>query len=212
MIRILVGDSHRLYRQALRRLLADFDGIEVVAEASNCCEVVSAVRDHEIDIAVLDPSMPGRDGMELVARIKEMNPALKVLSMSIIGDESYVLRTMRAGSDGFITKEHGAEDLIAVLRQLAHGGVYLCPAIARQLSEAALWRDCDRAPHTHLSDREYKVFEMLVAGKRGFEIANELSLSEKTVSTHKSHVLKKLNLEKSSELVMYAIRHQLVAQ
>lgn len=212
MIRLLIGDGHRIYRQGLRRLLADFDGIEVVAEASNCGEVVGAVRAHEIDIAVLDPSIPGRDGIELVARIKEMNPALKVLSMSISGDETYVVRTMRAGSDGFMTKDHGAEDLIAVLRQLAHGGVYLCPAIARLVAEPVLCRDCDRAPHTLLSDREYKVFEMLVAGKRGFEIANELSLSEKTVSTHKSHVFKKLNLAKSCELFMYAIKHQLVAQ
>jgi DNA-binding NarL/FixJ family response regulator len=121
------------------------------------------------------------------------------------------MRALRAGTDGYMTKDNAAEELVAVIRQLARGGRYVCPAIAERITLGIAHGGAGEGAHNKLSDREYKVFELLVAGKRGSEIAQELSLSEKTVSTHKSHVLKKLNLNNGTELVLYAIKHQLVA-
>ncbi len=212
MLRLLLADDHLIFRQGVRRMLDDHPDIEVVAEASSYSEVLEAVRSKEIDVAVLDLSMPGRDGVEMISRVRALKPGLKVLVMTMHVDESYVLRTIRAGCDAYLTKDHSAEDLVAVVRQVARGGIYVCPSIAQRMGPQSYPKDAGDAPHTRLSDREYKVFQMLVAGRRGTEIASELSLSEKTVSTHKTHVLKKLNLENASELMLYAIKHQLVAQ
>lgn len=210
MIRVLIADDHRIFLQGLRRLLADHDDMTVVAEASNYAEVISAVRTHDIDVAVLDLVMPGRDGAEMIARVKALKPGIKTVVMTMHKEEASVFRTMRAGTDAYILKDYAAEELFAVIRRVARGGRYLSPEIAEQIAMAVPRTTTAEPAHTRLTDREYKIFQMLVAGKRGSEIAQELSLSEKTVSTHKIHVLRKINVSNRTELVMYAIRHQLV--
>jgi DNA-binding NarL/FixJ family response regulator len=211
MIRLLIADDHHLFRQGLKRLLADHTDMKVVAEAADGDQVIEAVRAQAIDVAVLDLSMPGRDGLDMIAQVKVLKPALHVLVLTMHGEESYVLRALRAGADGYMTKENAAEEMVEVVRRLAAGGKYVGPGIAERVAWRLAHYDRCEQPHTTLSARELKVFQMLVAGKRGAEIAQELSLSEKTVSTHKAHVLKKMNMTNSTELVLYAVKHQLVS-
>jgi DNA-binding NarL/FixJ family response regulator len=210
MIRLLLADDHLIFRQGVRRLLSDHEEFGIVAEAGAYGEVMQALRTQPVDLAILDLSMPGRDGIELIAHAKNLRPDLKVLVLTMHGEDPYVTQALRAGADGYMTKEHAAEDLVMVIRKLMQGGRYLSPAIAERLTLDLVKNPGGAPMHTRLSAREYKVFEMLVAGKRGSEIAQELSLSEKTVSTHKAHVLRKMNAGSSSDLVRYAIKHHLL--
>jgi DNA-binding NarL/FixJ family response regulator len=193
------------------RLLADHSDLEVVAQAGTCAEVVDAIRVHAVDVLILDLSMPGRGGIEMISHSKALRPGLRVLVMTMHGEEPYVTQALRAGADAYMTKEDAADDLAAAIRRVAAGGRYVCSAVAERLALGIATQDDGEQRHARLSEREYRIFEMLVAGKRGWEIASELSLSEKTVSTHKSHVLRKMNVTNRTELLLYAIRHQLVA-
>jgi DNA-binding NarL/FixJ family response regulator len=210
-IRLLIADDHQIFRQGLCRLLADHADMEVAAEAADYAEVVAALHRRPIDLVVLDLAMPGRGGVELIGYIKGLQPQIKVLVLTMHSDEPYVTQVLRAGAEGYMTKENAADELVQVIRRLAQGGRYVCAAVAERLAFGIAQRDTGEQRHSQLSSREYKIFEMLVAGKRGWEIALELSLSEKTVSTHKAHVLKKMNVSNRTELVLYAIRHQLVS-
>jgi DNA-binding NarL/FixJ family response regulator len=212
MIRLLLADDHRVFRQGLARLLRDEEDFEVIAQAGSYGDVLAAARSHKVDVAVLDLSMPGRDGLELIGHLKEMQPGIKILVITMQSGDFTAVRALRAGADGFMTKESAAEDVVSAIRQIVRGARYVCPAVAERLALGMAGTPTTKKAHECLSDREFKIFEMLVAGKRGSEIANELSLSEKTVSTHKTHVLRKLELQTSSDLVRYAIRHQLVAE
>jgi len=211
MIRLLVADDHQIFRQGLIRLLADHPDLSVTAQASNCAETIEAVRAHAADVLILDLSMPGRGGAELISHAKALRPGLRVLVMTMHGEEPYVTQALRAGAEAYLTKEDAADELTTAIRRVAGGGRYVCSAVAERLALGIAMQDDGEQRHARLSEREYRIFEMLVAGKRGWEIAQELSLSEKTVSTHKSHVLRKMNVTNRTELVLYAIRHQLVA-
>ena len=211
MIHLLLADDHRMFREGLRRLLSDQPDLEVTAEASNSAEVIEAVRVHDIDVAVLDLTMPGRCGPELIAHAKSLRPSMRILVMTMHDEEPHVTQSLRAGADGYATKEIAATEMNHAIRRLHSGGRYLCPAVAERLAIGVATNSRGDSRHSKLSDREYRIFEMLVAGKRGSEIASELSLSEKTVSTHKVNVLKKMNLANRTELIRYAIREQLLA-
>jgi DNA-binding NarL/FixJ family response regulator len=212
MIRMLLADDHRIFREGMARLLRDHDDFDVVAEAGSYSDVLTALRQHQVDLAILDLSMPGRDGIELITHIAGLQPAVKILVVTMQSGVFSAVRALRAGADGYMTKDNAAVDLVVAIRQIFRGMRYVCPSVAEQLALGVTGDVGNSKAHESLSDREYKVFEMLVAGKRGAEIANELSLSEKTVSTHKSHVLRKLDLHSSSDLVRYAIRNHLVME
>ena len=211
MIRMLVADDHRMFREGLCRLLSDHSDLQVVAQASSSAEALDAVRRGEIDVAILDLSMPGRSGTELIAHVKSIRPAIRVLVMTMHGDSHHVTQSLRAGADGYVTKEIAASELCAAIRRLYEGGRFLSASVAEQVALGIATQDTSDSRHSKLSDREYRIFEMLVEGKRGWEIAAELSLSEKTVSTHKVNVLKKMNFTNRAELIRYAIRQQLLA-
>lgn len=191
-------------------MLVDYEDISIVAEAGNCAEVIDTMRSCDPEVAVLDLSMPGRDGPEMIAHVKAVKPSLKVLVMTMHHEEAFVMSSLRAGADGYILKDDAAEELVAAIRQVARGGRYLCPEIAASIATAIPLGRNGQPAHTRLTERESKVFRMLIAGRRGSEIAQELALSEKTVSTHKAHVLRKMNLSNRTELVMYAIKHGLI--
>ena len=210
MVRLLLADDHHVFREGLARLLRDHNDLDVVAEAANHVEVVSALRVHQVDMAVVDLSMPGRDGIEMIQHVKLIEPTIKILVLTMQGSDFAAVRALRAGADGYMTKDGAAADVVLAIRQIARGTRYICPSVAERLALGVAGNGDRRQAHEHLSEREFKIFEMLVAGKRGAEIASELSLSEKTVSTHKTHVLRKLALHSSSDLVRYAIRHQLI--
>jgi DNA-binding NarL/FixJ family response regulator len=209
MIRLLLADDHKLFRQGLARLVNDHADLSVVAEASNYAEVIDAVRTASIDVAILDLSMPGRGGIELIGHVKSLRPSIRILVMTMHDEERYISQALRAGAEGYMVKENAADALYDAIRRLHTGGRYLCAQVAERLAiSLAEDRDADRG-HELLSDREFTVFEMLIAGKRGCDIAQELCLSEKTVSTHKNNVLRKINVPNQAELVRYAIRNRL---
>lgn len=210
MVRLLIADDHPIFRQGLKRLLTDHDDFLVVAEAGDCAAAIAAVRSHELDVAVLDLSMPGRDGAGLISQVKKLRPYLKALVMTMHKDDAFVMSALRAGADGYVLKDDEPEQLITAIRQVARGGRYLCPEIAERIALLIPRGGNGQPAHTRLSDREYKVFRMLIEGKRGSEIAEALAVSEKTVSTHKAHLLRKMNLNNRTELIMYAIKHQLI--
>jgi DNA-binding NarL/FixJ family response regulator len=211
MIRLLVADDHPIFREGLKRLLSEQDDLVVAHEAADVAGVMAGLRAQPIDVAVLDLSMHGRDGVEMISRAKSLQPNMRILILTMHDSEHHATQALRAGADGYMTKENAADELVLALRRLHRGERYVCPAVAERLALSIAMHEPDDMRHTRLSAREFKVFEMLVAGKRGWEIAQELTLSEKTVSTHKAHVLRKMNVTNRTELLLYAVKHQLVS-
>jgi len=208
MIEILLADDHAIIRDGLRQIIADTDDLTVAGEAVNGSEVLARVRERNWDILVLDISMPGKSGLELIKQIKIERPKLPILIFSMHDEEQYALRALRAGAAGYLTKDSDARQLLTVIRKVAGGGVYLSPAMAERMARE-LMPATEAAPHTLLSDREYQIFELIVLGHSLTNIAERLCLSVKTVSTHKSNILQKMNMTNQAELIRYAIHHGL---
>lgn len=208
MIRVLLADDHAIVRTGLKEILESTGDIVVAAEATNGHEALAMVRQGDFDIAVLDLSMPGRSGIELIKLIKAERSKLKVLVLSMHSEEQYAVRAVRAGASGYLTKESAADELVAAIRRIAGGGAYITPETAERLVlEAGAGRE--GLPHTRLSNREYEVFRMIVSGVSVSEIANKLALSVKTVSTHKARILEKMGMSSQADLVRYAVKHKL---
>jgi DNA-binding NarL/FixJ family response regulator len=208
VIHVLLADDHAIVRAGLKEILEGTGDIVVAREATNGREALEAARESEIDVAVLDLSMPGRSGIELIKLIKAERPSVRILVLSMHSEEQYAVRAVRAGASGYMTKESAADELVAAVRRIAGGGAYVSPETAERLVLDARATD-PAAPHTRLSDREYEVFQMLVAGRSVTDIAGALNLSVKTISTHKSRILQKMGLESQADLVRYAIGHGL---
>lgn len=210
MCRLIIADDHLMFREGIKGLLADQADFEIVAEAADCSEVIASVIAHPADVLITDFTMPGRDGIEMIAHVRALRSSLRILVLTMHHEPQIAARALRAGANGYITKDSAAEQLVEAIRVLATGGQYIFPAIAQQLALAYSLHDSDEHPHTRLSTREYKVFELLLAGRSGMEIAEELSLSAKTVSTHKVRLFRKMNLQNHADLVRYAIQHNLL--
>ncbi|MDO9006793.1 MAG: response regulator transcription factor [Thiobacillus sp.] len=208
MIRILIGDDHAIVRQGLRQVLALMPELEVVGEAKNGWEVIEQVRAASPNLLLLDMNMPGPSGVELIKRVREEAPRLPILVLSMHGESQIAGRAIKAGAAGYLTKDSEPETLIHAIRQVASGAHYIEPAVAERLLFQPSPKDTAE-PHTALSDREYQVFLMLVQGRGVMEIAEALHLSAKTVSTHKARLLKKMGLDNLSDLVRYALKHDL---
>ena len=207
MIRVLLADDHGLVREGLRGILAKGTDIEVAAEAANGDEVLALVRKHEFDLALLDLSMPGLSGLALIKRLKVERPKLRILVLSMHGEAQYAARALKAGASGYLTKDSAAAQLLGAIRKIAAGGVQISEAAAAQLIGASPTGDTPL--HEALSDREYEVLRQIVAGRTVTDIADALSVSVKTISTHKARILQKLNLAGTADLVRYAIEHGL---
>jgi len=208
MIRILIGDDHAIVRQGLRQVLALIPELELVGEAKNGWEVIEQARTCKPNLLLLDMNMPGPSGVELIKRMHEEAPRLPILVLSMHGESQIAGRAIKAGAAGYLTKDSEPETLIHAIRQVAGGGHYIESAVAERLLFDRSAREAV-APHLALSDREYQVFQMLVKGRGINEIAEEFHLSAKTISTHKSRLLQKLGLDNLSDLVRYAINHDL---
>ena len=208
MIRLLVADDHKLVRDGLKQILATASGIKVAAEASNGDEALALARENDFDLALLDMSMPGLSGLQLIKRLKLERPKLLILVLSMHGESQYAARALKAGASGYLTKDSASEQLVAAIRKVAAGGVYVTDAAAASLMRNPSAQD--PPSHEQLSDREFEVLRLLAAGQGPTEIAERLHLSVKTVSTHKTHILQKLNLDNAAELVRYAIEHGLL--
>ncbi len=209
MIRLLIADDHVLFREGIKQILAGQKDLSVVGEAGDGQTTLEAVRSMEADVVLLDISMPGLSGLDILRDIVLERPRVAVLVLSMHPEEQYAIRVLRAGAAGYMTKESAGEELIAAIRRVATGGTYVSPALAQTLA-AALRSDWDLLPHHLLSDREFQVMRMLALGKRLREIAEELSLSEKTITTYRARVLEKMKLRTNADITRYAIRHRLI--
>ena len=209
MIRVLVADDHTIVREGLKQILARSGDLAVAGEAANGNDVLKMVREQPWDVLVTDMSMPGRSGIELNKLVKEARPRLPVLVLSMYGEEQYAVRVIRAGASGYLNKESASEQLVAAIRKVAAGGVYVSAAVSEAMF-LNLRGDTIATPHEQLSDREFQVLRLIAMGKSSTEIAAELVLSPKTVSTHKTRILEKMRMSNQAELIRYAIEHKLV--
>lgn len=211
MIRVLLADDHAIVRAGLKEILAETGDITVAGEAASGQDVLARIRGDEYDVAVLDMSMPGRSGIELIRQVKDEKPKLRILVLTMHSEHQYAVRALKAGASGYLTKETAPDQLVAAIRRIAAGGAFVSPETAEQLA-----LDVNRAPggppHTLLSDREYQVFELIVNGKSVSDIGRQLALSVKTISTHKTRILHKMGATSEAELVRYALEHKLLGE
>lgn len=210
VVRIVIADDHTIMREGLKRILEGAEDIEVCGEATNGFETLSLVRKGGFDLLLLDLSMPGRSGVELIRQIKDEMPKLPILVLTMHEEEQYAVRAIRAGAKGYLTKESAGTQLVCAIRKVASGRPYISLEVAEQLAIDAMPASV-ASPHKYLSDREFEVFNLLVSGKTITEIAEILHLSVKTVSTHKTRILQKIGSASLAELVQYAVAHGLLA-
>lgn len=209
MIRVLVADDHAIVREGLKQILAKSGDLTVAGEAADGNAVLKMVREQSWDVLVTDMSMPGRNGLELIRLVKEARADLPVLVLSMYGEDQFAVRAIRAGASGYLTKESASEHLVSAIRKIAAGGVHVSPAVTQALVQSVRG-DTGAQPHTQLSDRELQVLRMIAGGQSISDIARQLSLSPKTVSTHKTRILEKMGMHNQAELIRYAIEHKLV--
>lgn len=206
---VLVVDDHAIIRDGLKKILADTDDLVVAGEAGNGNVALEKVRERDWSLVVLDLSMPGRNGLELIKLIKSERPKLPILIFSMHHEEQYAVRAIRAGASGYLSKDGDSDLLLPAMRRVAAGGVFISPKLAELLAEDVS-PNTHNQPHTLLTNREFEVFSRVVRGISLTAIAEEFSLSIKTVSTHKSHILAKMNMATQVDLVRYAIERNLL--
>ncbi|MDB5742004.1 MAG: two component transcriptional regulator, LuxR family [Polaromonas sp.] len=206
MIRIVIADDHAIVREGLKRIITSADDMAVVGEAADGTEVMQQVRESEFDLLVLDLSMPGRSGMELIKLIRGEKPKLKILVLSMHEELQYAVRAIKSGASGYLTKESAPTQLMQVLRKIAAGGAFISSGVAEQLALGSMMGGT-AAVHEKLTDREFEVFRLIAIGMSVTDIAMRLNLSAKTISTHKANLMQKMNLQNQSELIRYAIKH-----
>jgi len=209
MIKILVVDDHALVRDGLKRILVDTPDMVVADEASNGEEVINKVGNNDYDLVLLDISLPGRDGLDVLKQLKCTNPKVPILILSMYPEEHYAVRSLRAGASGYLTKQSSSDELIGAIRKVAQGRRYITPSLAEKLA-FDLGVDVRKLPHEKLSDREYQVMCMIGSGQTVTEIAETLSLSIRTISTHRAHILNKMEMKNNAQLTYYAIKNALV--
>ena len=209
MIRILVADDHAIVREGLKQILADVGDMTVCDEAASGAETLAKIRKREYAVVLLDISMPGRSGLEVLKDIKAEHPKQPVLILSMHAEEQYAVRALRAGASGYLTKASAPDELIGAIRKVSYGRKYVSASLAEKLA-FALDIDTKKPPHETLSDREYQVMLMIASGKSVKEIAAELCLSVKTISTYRARVMEKMNMKKNAELTLYAVRNRLM--
>jgi DNA-binding NarL/FixJ family response regulator len=209
MTRVLIADDHALVRDGLQHILQKASGFEVVGQANDSASTIALVRSHPAEVLVLDLSMPGRNGVELIRQIKEETPSLRILVLTMHAEQQYAVRAFKAGASGYLTKESASAELVAAVSKVASGGVYVSLAMAEQFAQT-LNEPVDTLPHQRLSDREFDVFRRIAAGQTLNEIAAELCVSSKTVSTYKTRILEKMQMPHEAALVRYALRHKLL--
>ena len=208
-MRILIADDHQVVRVGLKQILAEERDMIVIGEAKNGQEAIELGRTLDWDVAVLDYSMPGRGGVELIRELKRHHPARPVLVLSMHPEELHATQVFKAGGAGYLNKESAGEELTGAIRKVAKGGRYVSPSLAETLA-AELSPGKEKQPHETLSDREYRVMWLLASGKSISRIGKEMSLSPSTISTYRTRVLRKLGVTSNAHLVHYAIRNKLI--
>lgn len=209
MIRILVADDHSVVRQGLRQIVADSPDMKIAGEAGTGREVLELVRSGSFDLVILDIAMPGQSGLDILHELRVEAPDLKVIILSMYPEEQYAIRSFRDGASAYLTKGAPPEELILAIRTVASGKKYITPSVADRLA-TYVEDNSQRSPHETLSDREMQILVLIGSGKQVSDIAEELNLSIKTVSTYRSRVLLKMSMETNAQLIRYSIEHGLV--
>ncbi|HEV8538633.1 MAG TPA: response regulator transcription factor [Bacteroidota bacterium] len=209
MIRVLITDDHPLVREGLIKILREEVDMKVIGEAQNAAEAMEHLKQHDVDVLILDISLPGKSGLDMLKDLKQRYPKLRILILSMHPEDRFAKRVLKTGASGYITKESAPDQLVNAIRKVFGGGKYISPALAEQLA-AGLELNTDQPLHEILSDREYQVLSMIAGGKKTQEIAEKLSLSPKTVNTYRARVLQKMHMRTNAELIHYAIEHGLV--
>ena len=207
MLKILIADDHPIVRRGLQQILSRETDIAMVGEAQNCSEVLDLTRTEDWDAVVLDIVMPERGGLDTLKELKRLYPALPVLMLSIYPEDQYAVRAFRAGAAGYMNKETAPDELIKAIRKIIKGGKYVSPALAEKL---VLMMQAEAPFHDSLSDREYQVMLKIASGLTLSQIAGEMSLSVKTISTYRERILEKMKMKNNAEITHYAIKHHLV--
>jgi DNA-binding NarL/FixJ family response regulator len=208
-IRILICDDHPIVRAGFKQVLSETPDMVVADEAGNGQELLTFIRKKEYDVVLLDISMPGRSGLEILKELKVDCPKLPVLILSIYPEEQYAIRALRAGASGYLTKASAPHELIAAIRKLSEGGRYISASLAEKLANY-LDIDMSKPPHETLSDREYQVMMQIASGRTVSEIAEELNLSVKTISTYRAHILDKMKMKNNAEITLYAVQNKIL--
>lgn len=209
MIRIVLVDDHAIVRRGLRGILEEQPGFRVVGEAADGAQLGAVLREHPADVVVLDIGLPGRSGIDIVQALAQEHPEVRALMLSIYPEDQYGLRALRSGAAGYLNKTSAPEELVRAVETVASGRKYVSPALAQALVMNLTGESADR-PHERLSNREYQTLLAIARGKRLAEIAEELSLSPKTVSVYRARILEKLGLANNVELTHYALKQGLV--
>lgn len=209
MIRVFIADDHPVVRAGIKQILAEAPDIELCGEAESGQEVLDKLGTCKPDVLILDIAMPGRNGIETLKRVTDTSPNIAVIILSMHPEDQYAIRLLKSGASGYLTKECAPDQLVSAVRKVTGGRKYISPALAEILAENITGHR-DHPAHENLSNREYQIFCMLAAGRRVSEIADELSLSVKTVSTHRTRILGKMHMTKNAELTYYAIKNNLV--
>ncbi len=208
-MKFLVADDHAVVRRGLKQILADAFAKATIGEASTTADALQLALSQRWDLVLLDITMPGRSGLDVLKDLKQQRPQLPVLILSVHPEDQYAVRVLKAGADGYLTKESATDDLIKAIRRVLDGGKYISPPLAEKLA-ADLRMDSHGPLHEMLSDREYQVLCMIGSGKMVKEIAGELSLSVKTISTYRARILEKMKMKTTADLVRYAVQYDLV--
>jgi two-component system invasion response regulator UvrY len=209
MIKIIIADDHPIVRAGMKQIISEAADMSVADEAGDGRQLLHKIRTENFDVVILDITMPYIDGLDVLKQLKIEKPKLPVIILSIHPESQYALRVLKAGASGYVTKTSAPDELITAIRKVNRGGKYISAAVAEKLA-FQLEAEFEEMPHEALSDREYQVLCMLASGKTVTEIADELALSVKTVSTYRSRILEKMNMKNNAELIHYAVQNKLV--
>lgn len=209
MIKILIADDHTILRDGLKQILSECSDMQVAGEADNGFDTLAKVRAEDWDVVLLDMAMPGKSGIDLLKQIKAEKPKLAVLVLSMQKENQYAVRTLKAGASGYLCKDSASADLVKAIRKVAGGSLFISAAVAENLA-LGLTSNQEAPAHTLLTDREYQIFRMIAEGKGVTAIGDSLNLSVKTVSTHKTRIMQKMNFSSTTDLIRYALKNGLI--